>query len=470
MDGANCNTINGWVANLNNPTQPVSVDLYVDGQKITTLLPNQERGDVANAFRLPASVLNTNKFGYVWNLPDYLKTGKALTINARQAGTSIELSGSPRQTQTCPASTKPVDTSVTVVTPVVVAPVTPPAGARFDGWLDGANCNTINGWVANLNNPTQPVSVDLYVDGQKITTLLPNQERGDVANAFRLPASVLNTNKFGYVWNLPDYLKTGKALTINARQAGTSIELSGSPRQTQTCPASTKPVDTSVTVVTPVVVAPVTPPAGARLDGWMDGADCNTINGWAANLNNPSQAVSVDIYLNGQKVATLAPNDERRDVATAYNLPASTLNTNRFGYRWSLPAQYKTGRPITVSVRHAGTNTELAGSPRQTPTCATGGRINAQPNEVQTDEAPLQVVVYPNPASTELTVQNLPAALTSYQFWWVNLLGQQTELVPLPTSEETTARLNISQSPPGLYILRMMQEGKPPITVPVLKY
>ena len=161
----------------------------------------------------------------------------------------------------------------------------------------------------------------------------------------------------------------------------------------------------------------------------------------------------------------MATTSERQDVATAYG-----LTTNRFGYSWSYPTSYRTGQPLTVTVRYAGTMTELSSSPRLTPGCSAGARVGSSLDREELIEAiPEQVVVYPNPATTELAVKHLPEPVAAYRFLWVNLLGQASELFPLLTGEVNVARFYIGNQPPGIYVLRMIQDGKQPIAVTILK-
>ena len=492
LDVAHCDAIGGWAANISNPGQPLSVDIYIDGQKATTVLAENERRDVAAAYGF-----TPNRYGFTWNYPGQYKTGRPLTVTVRYAGTNTELFSTPRLTPACaaPANTPVVVTPAPVVvtptpapTPVVVTPVPTPvtpipntgsAPASYRGHLDVAHCDAIGGWAANISNPGQPLSVDIYIDGQKATTVLAENERRDVAAAYGF-----TPNRYGFTWNYPGQYKTGRPLTVTVRYAGTNTELFSTPRFTPACaaPANTPVVVTPAPVVvtptpapTPVVVTPVPTPvtptpntgsAPASYRGHLDVANCNTIWGWAANISSPAQILSLDIYIDGQKATTIPATETRTDVAAAFGFAPS----NRYGFSWNYPSQYKTGRPLTVTVRYAGTSTELFSTPRTTQGCTANARTNGgleNPEFLTTEFLP--VLVYPNPATTELMVKNLPFAVSEYRFQWVDLLGRQTELFPLQTGETNLARFYIGDQVRGVYILKLLRDGKQPLAVTVLK-
>ncbi|MDB5240191.1 MAG: hypothetical protein JWP57_816 [Spirosoma sp.] len=106
--------------------------------------------------------------------------------------------------------------------------------ASYRGFLDVANCETVSGWILDQNNPNKSQQVDIYLNGVRATTLLANQPRQDVADAF----GIKKFNAFGYVWVIPSLYKTNVPLQVSVRPAGTSIELSQSPKQTGICPGT----------------------------------------------------------------------------------------------------------------------------------------------------------------------------------------------------------------------------------------
>jgi hypothetical protein len=107
----------------------------------------------------------------------------------------------------------------------------PPA---YQGFLDGANCSQIAGWAWNQNAPNTPISVDLYDNGNFLANVNANLFRQDLLNAG------IGNGSHGFVYNVPVTLQDGLIHSIQARIAGTNINLTGSPR-TILCGASLFP-------------------------------------------------------------------------------------------------------------------------------------------------------------------------------------------------------------------------------------
>jgi len=98
-------------------------------------------------------------------------------------------------------------------------------------------------------------------------------------------------------------------------------------------------------------------------DGYLDGADCNQIWGWAWDRNAPNTPINVNIYDGNTLIAANVPaNIFRQDLLNAgkgNGYHAFAINT---------PASLKDGKPHSISVRFAsGTNSQnnLGSSPRQ---------------------------------------------------------------------------------------------------------
>lgn len=130
------------------------------------------------------------------------------------------------------------------------------AAVSYKGFLDYADCNAVSGWVIDNNNIRQSPKVDMYINGVKVSTVQADQVRQDVANTF----GVKDYNKYGYVWVIPDDYKANVPLTISVRPAGTSLDLSGSPRKTASCPGTgVAPSTTLPTTTVPTTTIPTAP-------------------------------------------------------------------------------------------------------------------------------------------------------------------------------------------------------------------
>jgi hypothetical protein len=55
--------------------------------------------------------------------------------------------------------------------------------ADLNGYHDVGNCSVVAGWAWDNNQPTAPVSVDIYADGVLLTTVQAASFRQDLLNA-----------------------------------------------------------------------------------------------------------------------------------------------------------------------------------------------------------------------------------------------------------------------------------------------
>lgn len=93
-------------------------------------------------------------------------------------------------------------------------------------------------------------------------------------------------------------------------------------------------------------------------------ANCSSIAGWAWDPKFPNSPISVDIFDGSTLLATVPANLYRQDLFNAGK------GDGRHGFSWPVPASLKNGASHSISVKFAGTQTNLPGSPR-TITCAT---------------------------------------------------------------------------------------------------
>jgi hypothetical protein len=195
------------------------------------------------------------------------------------------------------------------------------------GNLDVADCNVIRGWAANTGQPNTSVHVNIYDGNTLLATVFANELRSDVG-------SILGDNGLhGFSFATPQSLKDGQTHSISVRFAGTSTHLAGSPRSI-TC--GSQPV----------------------YGGYVDGATCNAIFGWAWNQSQPNTSINVDIYADGVYLTTVLANQFRQDLLNA------GIGNGQHGFNIPTPQSLKDGQTHSISVRFAGTSTHLAGSPR----------------------------------------------------------------------------------------------------------
>ncbi|MGA0556350.1 putative Ig domain-containing protein [Larkinella sp. VNQ87] len=99
-------------------------------------------------------------------------------------------------------------------------------------------------------------------------------------------------------------------------------------------------------------------PVSGSFDGYIYGADCGSFRGWAWDRNKPNAVVSVDIFDNGNLIATLPAGDFRLDLLNAGK------GNGKHAFQFVLPESLKDGLPHTLSAKVTGSNFTLKDSPK----------------------------------------------------------------------------------------------------------
>lgn len=105
------------------------------------------------------------------------------------------------------------------------------------------------------------------------------------------------------------------------------------------------------------------PASSCAFGGRNDGADCTSIWGWAWDPMFPNTPMSVDIFDGATLIATVPANLYRGD------LQAAGKGNGVHAFSWPVPASLKNNQAHSISVKFAGTETNLVASPRSI-TCA----------------------------------------------------------------------------------------------------
>jgi Pro-kumamolisin, activation domain/Subtilase family len=211
---------------------------------------------------------------------------------------------------------------------------------QYQGFHDGAGCNTISGWAWDATNPNGAVSVDIYDGNTFIATTSANMYREDLLNALGSP-------NHGFSFLTPASLKNGAVHTINVKFSGTNTLLSNTGRTNQCSLPS-------------------------NFFGRHDGQGCNAIEGWAWDGNDPNGTVNVDIYDGTTLIGTVACTLYRQDLA-------DVLGSPYHGFIFHTPASLRDGQPHTITVKFGGTNTNLTLDTPRTTSC-TSSTTNYQGN------------------------------------------------------------------------------------------
>src|SRR5205085_164781 len=171
------------------PTTPIDVDIYVDGvfrarESADIYDATLNMGDNRHRFRLPTPVA--------------ARDGQAHAITVRPAGSAQSLGSA---------------SSVTC------------NGPSYQGFLDYADCNVIDGWVVDWSNLNTPVSVDIYAGSTFVTRVLADNYRQDIANL----SSPSNNGRHGFLIPVPDSLRDGVSHQLSAVVTGSSYQLTTIP-------------------------------------------------------------------------------------------------------------------------------------------------------------------------------------------------------------------------------------------------
>ena len=303
-DVGNCSAISGWAWDANQPNSPVSVDIYSDGVLVATVQAGSFRQDLLNAG------IGNGSHGFSIATPGAAINGQAHTITVKYAGTQTNLNNTPK--------------AVSCIAPGVPTP-------QYSGYHDVGNCSAIAGWAWDANQPTTPVSVDIYVDGTLVSTTQAATFRQDLLNAG------IGDGNHSFSIPTPAAAINGQPHTVTVKYAGTQTNLNNTPK--------------AVSCIAPGVPTP-------QYEGYHDGASCTAINGWAWDSNQPNDPVSVDIYSDGVLVATTPANQLRAD------LLAAGKGNGVHAFSLATPGALKDNQTHTITVKYAGTQTNLNSTPK----------------------------------------------------------------------------------------------------------
>src|SRR5262249_60782634 len=79
--------------------------------------------------------------------------------------------------------------------------------------------------------------------------------------------------------------------------------------------------------------------------GFVDGADCNTLRGWAADRNRLNTSINVQIYDGSTLISTVLANNSRPDVGAAIG------DNGMHGFSIATPASLKNAISHTVHTK-----------------------------------------------------------------------------------------------------------------------
>jgi hypothetical protein len=99
-------------------------------------------------------------------------------------------------------------------------------------------------------------------------------------------------------------------------------------------------------------------PASPQFEGSFDKLEVASVGGWAWDAARPNVAIKVEIYDGATLLATVTAEGFRADLKSAGK------GDGKHAFNYALPLTLRDGQSHTISVKYAGTASELPGSPR----------------------------------------------------------------------------------------------------------
>jgi hypothetical protein len=208
LEGVSCAVIGGWVWDKNQPSKALTVEILDGNTVVATTTAGNFRQDLLNAGK------GNGQHGFEISTPASLKDGLAHSIGVRVKSSNYSLPNSPKNL-TCGNNPPPPP---------------PPVSGNFDGFLEGAHCTVIGGWVWDKNQPDKACTVEILDGVTVITTTLANHFRQDLVNAGK------GNGQHGFEINTPASLKDGQPHAISVRVDGNSFVLKSSPKSLNCSP------------------------------------------------------------------------------------------------------------------------------------------------------------------------------------------------------------------------------------------
>jgi GT2 family glycosyltransferase len=201
----------------------------------------------------------------------------------------------------------------------------PANGLGFLGCLDVATPVRVEGWALRLDRPDDPVLVDVMIGADVVGTIAADRRRTDI------DLGAGGGVRCGFGFDLPSPADPRAAKRVGVRLSGTRTALCHSP----------------------VVIDPM-----PDLVGRFDTLHGMSAHGWALDRAHPDRKVIVEAVGPGGEVLGRAPADHFRG-----DLLGAGLADGLCAFKIDIAGHYDRLLGQEISVRFAGTNVLVAGSP-----------------------------------------------------------------------------------------------------------
>ncbi len=454
IETSTCDKITGWAINTKNFDEIQLIDIYVDSVKIGTTQANiGNRADLVTTFNNSKA----NFKGFSFLLPDsaWYKSGQVKRIYARFANTSTLLEDSGdlkvlacegRGSGICGEKYRLIispDSLTNVLTRAVDYKISVSSNTKWQisknvNWLSTStdtgsfNSGFVLKITANADTGTRKGKVTLTAGnlsknitiaqkgvGQPYLTVSPDSIStiSSVGAEYRV---VVGSNvKISLSKNV-NWIVTDQLSTVENGSFGLKIEanpdtftrkgrltLTGQGvRKTfyitqkgkgQACVGCNGSLDTDKPSSDPNEIAGRLAPSTYR--GWVESGSCCSIKGWAFDTQNYDDILSVDIYLDKQKIGSAVANiGYRTDLAFNYQSDKLLYKSFCFPVPKNTLDSFQNGKDKQLYVRFGGTITKLFSPEQRYLNCKTGLVCPEGQNCEEVSYQDYLEVVYPNPS------------------------------------------------------------------------
>ena len=460
IETATCDKITGWAVNTKNLDEIQLIDIYVDSVKIgTTQASLGNRPDLVTIFN--NSKANFRSFSF--SLPDsaWYKSGQVKRIFARFANTSTPLEDSGdlkvlacegRGSGTCGAKYRLIISPDSLTNVLSRATEYKIAVSSNTKWMISKNVNWLstsvdtgsfnNNFVlkitANADTGTRRGKVTLTAGdltksitiaqkgvGQPYLTVSPDsittitfvgaEYRVVVGSNVKInlsknvpwiltdPVSTVDNGSFGLRIEANPDTATRKGKLMVFGQGVTKTFYITQKGRGQACVGCNGSIDTDKPFNDPNEIAGRLAPATFR--GWVESVSCCSIKGWAFDTQNYDDILSVDIYLDKQKIGSAAANlGYRTDLAFNYQSDKLLYRSFCFPVPKNTLDSFVNGKDKQLYVRFGGTITKLFSPEQRFLNCKSG---QVCPEGQNCEEVIFQdylEVVYPNPSKDKFNL------------------------------------------------------------------
>lgn len=196
-----------------------------------------------------------------------------------------------------------------------------PDRRAIKGDLTGLSGTVVFGWAFDPDLPDSAVDVSVWVDDRKVATGPADHLRNDLGD------QGIGESRCGYSFDIKDSLLDGLPHRIRVTAGRDDQELSGGN----------------------VLFSPYS--------GHVDEVLNGQVTGWVCNWGKPDAAVTVNLILNGEAIASAVANVHRPD------LVAAGIGNGNYGYALPIPARLLSDEAMEATVEVSGTGLMLDGSP-----------------------------------------------------------------------------------------------------------